>query len=111
MGVQSELLIARATSQRGTHGTKVVRPNLKALELPDGAVSVELLRGFNLPCGFCANFSSLLQTSTRACLSRAIIPELLSIFRGAPLVRRTTGTISAWDCLRSRNRDVRVTRA
>src|SRR5262249_10710330 len=26
-----------------------------------------------------------------------IIPELLSMFPGAPLIRRTTGTISAWD--------------
>src|SRR2546428_13168752 len=26
-----------------------------------------------------------------------IIPKLLSMFPGAPLIRRTTGTISAWD--------------
>ena len=26
-----------------------------------------------------------------------IIPELLRMFPGAPLIRRTTGTISAWD--------------
>src|SRR6202140_5424970 len=40
---------------------------------------------------------TVLTTSSDQGPNGPIIPELLSIFPGAPLIRRTTGTISAWD--------------
>jgi nicotinamidase-related amidase len=40
---------------------------------------------------------TVLTTSSDEGPNGPIIPELLSMFPGAPLIRRTTGTISAWD--------------
>jgi hypothetical protein len=40
---------------------------------------------------------TVLTTSSDQGPNGPIIPELLSMFSGAPLIRRTTGTISAWD--------------
>src|ERR1700726_5342534 len=40
---------------------------------------------------------TVLTTSSDQGPNGPIIPELLSMFPGAPLIRRTTGTISAWD--------------
>jgi len=40
---------------------------------------------------------AVLTTSADQGPNGPIIPELLSMFPGAPLIRRTTGTISAWD--------------
>src|SRR5580693_10249915 len=40
---------------------------------------------------------AVLTTSSDQGPNGPIIPELLSMFPGTPLIRRTTGTISAWD--------------
>src|ERR1700675_2605151 len=40
---------------------------------------------------------TVLTTSSADGPNGPIIPELLSMFPGAPLIRRTTGTISEWD--------------